>query len=104
MGDSSDTETSEDGDSVEKIIYSVKFINLINPSGFELKPWSNTAKYSDVARLQSQLRADFGTYLDSDDFQVGFIVPGHGAKGKQVPITYLEDLTNMYSRCHRKKK
>ena len=89
---------------VEKITYTIKFINLINQSGFELKQWSNTTKFTDVARLKSHLKADFEMYLEGDDFQIGYIMPGHGAKGRQVPITYLEDLTSMYSRCSRTKQ
>ena len=88
---------------IGKMTYTIKFINVINQSGFELKQWSNTVKFTDVARLRSKLKADFGTYLENDDFQIGYIMPGHGAKGKQVPITYLEDLTGMYGRCSRTK-
>ena len=99
-----DAETPEEESTVtEKVTYSIKLINPLNQSGFELKQWSNTTKFSDVARLRSQIKADFDTYLDGDNFQIGYIMPGHGAKGRQVPIVYVEDLTCMYSRCHRTK-
>ena len=63
------------------------------------KEWSNTTKFSDVARLRSEIRADFGTCFDGENFQIGYIKPGHGARGQQIPNVYTEDLECMYSRC-----
>ena len=90
-------------DIVEKFTYSIKLINPLNQSGFEMKQWGNTTKFSDVAWLRSQIKADFSTYLDGDNFQIGYIKPGHGAKGRQIPIVDAEDLTCMYARCQRTK-
>ena len=91
-------------DNAEKVTYSIKLISPRNQSGFELKPWHNTTKFTDVARLRSQIKADFGAHFDDDDnFQIGYIMPGHGAKGRQVPLVYSDDLTCMYHKCKRTK-
>lgn len=107
MADSNLEYPSEDNsvtDDAEKITYSIKLIGARNQSGFELKRWHNTTKFTDVARLRSQIKADFGVQFDDDDnFQIGYIMPGHGAKGRQVPLVYSDDLTYMYHKCKRTK-
>lgn len=87
----------------EKVTYSVKLITPLNKNGTEKKDWNNTTKFSDVARLRSHIKADFGAYIDGENFEIGYIKPGHGARGRQVPIVYAKDLTCMYSRCSRTK-
>ena len=98
------TEDSSVTDNAEKVNYSIKLIGPRNQSGFELKRWQNTTKFTDVTRLRSQIKADFGAHFDDDDnFQIGYIMPGHGAKGHQVPLVYSDDLTCMYDKCKRTK-
>ena len=75
----------------------MKLINPLNQSGFEVKQWTNKTIFNDVAKLRNQLKVYFGTYIDGDGFQIGYIEPGHGAKGQQVLIEYYEDLSCMYS-------
>ena len=88
----------------EKVTYSIKLISPLTHGGDKPRKWSITTKFSDVARLRSQIKADFGAYFDGENFEIGYIQPGHGARGQQVPIVYTEDLTCMYSRCSRTKQ
>ena len=85
-----DTETTEEiisavTDNTENITYSIKLISPLNQGDDKEKPkeWSNT-KFSDVTRLRSEIKADFGTYFDGENFQIGYIKPGHGAGGRQI--------------------
>ena len=42
-------------------------------------------------------------YIEADkDVQFGFILPGHGKKGRQVPILLDSDLREMYKRYKKK--
>ena len=104
QSDDDDTETHEELrrgaiDNAE-VTYSIKLISPLNHNGDKPQKWTNT-RFSDVARLQSEIKSDFGNYFDGENFEIGYIEPGHGARGRQVPIVYTEDLTRMYSRCNR---
>ena len=104
--DDDDTETPEELrrpviDNAKKVTYSIKLISPLNPNGDKPQKWTNTTRFSDVARLRSEIKSDFGDYFDGENFEIVYIEPGHGARGRQVPIVYTEDLTHMYSRCNR---
>ena len=71
-----------------KVIYSIKLISPLNPNGDKPQKWTNTPRFSDVARLRSKIKSDFGDYFDGENFEVGYIEPCHGARGRQVPIVY----------------
>lgn len=107
--DDDDTETPEELrsaaiDNAKKVTYSIKLISPLNPNGDKPQKWTNTTRFSDVARLRSEIKSNFGDYFDGENFEIGYIEPGHGARGRQVPIIYTEDLTRMYSRCNRTKQ
>ena len=46
---------------------------------------------------------DFQHYVLNDDFQFGFIAPGHGSRGRQVSLKTNSDLEKMYDE-HKKRK
>ena len=51
-------------DDTEKVTYSIELISPLNHGGDKPRKWSITTKFSDVARLQSQIKADFDAYFD----------------------------------------
>ena len=88
------------------MIYSAKIINPNNTGGevvidkFELRKKS---QYTSVDTLKAELCESFSDYVDGYDTNFGFIVPGHGMKGKQEKLDTNEELKNMYI-LHQKKK
>ena len=60
-------------------------------------------KFSDVSSLRSKLAELFGKYMNEAEFQVGYLTPGHGFRGKQLCLSSDDDLTQMYSEHHGRK-
>ena len=76
--------------------YQVKVINPDNKSGSEVK--SMTAKkFNSPEEVEDALETTFPTYTCAGNFQYGFIAPGHGFKGKQLPLSCDADLRAMYT-------
>ena len=61
------------------------------------------SKLFDVEVLKTSLLADFNEYIVEDNFQFGFIEPGHGKKGRQNVLKDANDLTKMYDAYKNKK-
>ena len=75
--------------------YSVKIINPQKKSDYSLRKWRHVSKrFPSVESIQSQLIKDFGDVLPSrkEDIELGYIKPGHGAKGRTQWIFTEEDL------------
>ena len=82
-----------------QLLYEVKLIR--KKGGVELRTWNNTIMYTDLAGMKDQLKECFGDM--SPDFALGYIEPGHGTKGRQIPLKDDNDLATMYT-AHRLKK
>ncbi len=62
-------------------------------------------RFRTVKRLQTSLKASFAdafAEMTPQDIEVGYIEPGHGARGKQRWITTTEDLKDMYTMYERR--
>lgn len=71
-------------DSVSK--FSIKFINPHNKGGFVVDKWEVSCTYDAADDMKNDLRKkteDLGYISSQDSFSFGFVVPGHGVKGKQ---------------------
>lgn len=60
-------------------------------------------RYTSVDDLKTKLCEQFSEYTESCETQFGYVVPGHGMKGKQEKISTDEELAVMYEK-HKKKK
>jgi len=75
--------------------YSVKIINPQKKSDYSLRKWRHVSKrFPSVESMQSQLIKDFGDVLPSrkEDIELGYIKPGHGAKGRLFVINAVTNL------------
>ena len=60
-------------------------------------------RYTSVDDLKTKLCEQFSEYTEGCETQFGYVVPGHGMKGKQEKISTDEQLAVMYEK-HKKKK
>ena len=77
-------------DSVSAVDYYIKVINPENKGGYEIHCMTGV-KYDRVGDLEKALQAAYPGARECK-FQFGFIVPGHGYKGKQQLLLSDEDL------------
>ena len=94
--------TTKDTSSTFHVLYSVKIINPQSKGGYITEEFQEE-KFSDVSSLRSKLAELFGKYMNEAEFQVGYLTPGHGFKGKQLCLSSDDDLTQMYSEHHGRK-
>lgn len=90
---------TKENSSTFHVHYSVKIINPQNKGGYITEEFQEE-KFSDVSSLRSKLAELFGKYMIEAEFQVGYLTPGHGFKGKQLFLSTDDDLTQMYSEHH----
>ena len=76
-------------------MYTVKIINPENKGGYITQEFQEK-KFSTIKSLQSKLIELFGKYTDDAEFELGYLTPGKGFKGKQFLLTYGEDVLKMY--------
>ena len=69
-----------------------------------MKEWSVKTKFSDSDVMRTQLGKDFNEFFQDGDFNYGYIIPGHGAKGRQQPINNSNDLKSMYDMYEKRKQ
>ena len=102
-----DTANVEDtaGKTPQVLEYSLKIINRLNPAGIVIEKFEDVAfvsKQSMKEKLMSILQS--GSHIkDTDGMEFGYIIPGHGFKGKQYAINSDEDVTQMYDVYQKKK-
>ena len=70
-----------------------KIINPENKGGYITEDWCGE-QFTPVADLREKL---FAKYLVNTEFQIGYLSPGHGMKGKQYPLTTDGELKTMYT-------
>ena len=85
--------------------YSVKVVNPLGKGGYEVLSLESHAVYVEVADLKQDILSGCEQYIEADkDVQFGYVVPGHGKKGKQMVILLDSDLQEMYKRYEKKQE
>ena len=74
--------------------YTVKVSDPECKGGFSLEQLHTHTKFESMDQLHAELSTLKG--FASTNYQCGYIVPGHGLKGKQKLLTTTEDLVAMY--------
>ena len=59
-------------------------------------------KFTDIDLLKLQLTEEIAGF-ESDKFLIGYIEPGHGTKGRKIPLENADDLVVMY-KVHKGRK
>ena len=82
--------------------YTVKVINPNGMGGYELHTLDTHETFLHVQDMKESILSNCQEYIEKDKkLQFGYVVPGHGKKGKQLEITSDDDLRGMYPR-HKK--
>ena len=84
-------------------MYTLKIINAQSKSGVEVRKWDVNFEFTDVTEVKRRLVNDVCDCLDGEELTFGYLEPGHGTKGHQVPLLNSGDLSSMYS-THRRRK
>uniref|UniRef100_A0A1X7VE09 Uncharacterized protein n=1 Tax=Amphimedon queenslandica TaxID=400682 RepID=A0A1X7VE09_AMPQE len=74
--------------------YSVKVVNPKKRSDFAVSKLSYEGFFKDIRHLKKVMLATFPDEFDVDG-QIGYIQPGHGAKGRQLWLTSNADVQQM---------
>lgn len=83
--------------------YAIKVINP-NKGGVETRDWCQAqTKFTNISAMRSRLAVDFHECIGENEFDFGYIQPGHGIKGRQQSLTKNEDLMTMYE-LHKRRK
>lgn len=59
--------------------------------------------FDSVKDLKAELKQHFGDYIEDCEFDVGYMSPGHGMKGKQHQFKDDGDISAMYKEFQKKK-
>ncbi len=110
MGDDNDVLVEEDASQMaapSSLRFSVKIINPRTQGGFTVYKWETENQHDEVDALKNELfekLEEQGYVSTQDDFKFGFMVPGHGVKGKQLAIDIDEDVSRMYQQYRGRKE
>ena len=80
--------------------YNVKVINPSKKSDYFIRKWRTRICFQDIESLQDKLLSELGER--GEIIEMGYIEPGHGARGKQRWILNAGDLEDMYEAYSRK--
>ena len=61
-----------------------------------MESW-HAGQFLSVEEMETKLGEEFADLIQGNIFQFGYIVPGHGMKGKQKTVESLEDLSAMWN-------
>lgn len=98
--------TTEEPPHAASFSYMAKIINPAKKADYSLRKFRVNARFTTVESLKKALSDYFPTFLTSSaaDIQVGYISPGHGARGKQQWISDDIDIEDMYKEYHGRKE
>ncbi len=90
------------------VSYSLKVIHRDKKSEYSVRKWrdAHLTRFESVIALKRKLKKNFSDILGDvteDEIEMGFIEPGHGAKGKQQWLMDTDDLRDMYKTYEGKK-
>ena len=74
------------------LTHTVKVMNGMKKSDNSLKILKQTSKFKKYDELKSSLEKEFSIQIET----IGFIIPGHGWKGKQQLLETDADISEMY--------
>ena len=77
--------------------YSVKVMNAAKRSEYRIYNIRNGIEFFTIESLEQFIKLKFKEFRQCEEMCVGYIVPGHGWKGKQQWINADEDLEELYS-------
>ena len=91
--------------STTEYFYSVKVINPGGKGGYERHALESHSVFIEISKLKESLLSSCKHYIEKGkELQFGYIVPGHGKKGKQLEVTSNKDLQEMYQRYKKKRE
>ena len=76
--------------------YSVKMINQLRKSTYDVQKFRVNMKFSTISMLKEELVHCFPDRITKPPDQVCYIQPGHGVRGKQRWLSSDQDLKDMY--------
>ena len=90
----------------ETFSYLAKIINRAKKAEYTLRKFRASTRFTTVQSLSKALSDHFPTCITGNaaDIQMGYIAPGHGARGKQHWITDDLDIEDMYKEYRGKKE
>ena len=94
--ESCDDATVMDSPEDSNFSYSVKILNPSRMSDYTVRKWRMTTRFTSISDLVSKLQSSFEELKEKGDLSVGYIAPGHGAKGKKHWLNITDDLDDMY--------
>ena len=77
--------------------YSIKVMNAAKRSEYRIYNIRNGVEFYTIESLEQFIKLKFKEFRQCEEMCVGYIVPGHGWKGKQQWINADEDLGELYS-------
>ena len=77
--------------SIKKYTYDIKVINAAKKSEYTVKRLDFTGKFLAVKAIKAKIAE-----ISENVTQIGYILPGHGLKGRQYFLTTDDDLSDMY--------
>lgn len=90
--------------STTEYAYSVKVINPRGRGGYVMHPLQSHSVFIEVSKSKESILCSCKDYIEEDkELLFGYIVPGHGKKGKQLEVTSDKDLKEMYETYKRKR-
>ena len=82
--------------------YMVKIINPNGKGGYQLQPLDSHKTFERVQELKDCMLTSCHEYIELEkQLHFGYIIPGHGKKGKQIEIMIDDELQEMYSKYKR---
>lgn len=79
------------------VSYSIKLVNRSKKSDFRVYNLRVNGKFKNLVALQDYLKEKFEEVRDCDNMEFGYIMPGHGWRGKMKWISDDEDIDELYS-------
>ena len=85
-------------------LYSLKIINPNNTGGeLIINDLEMPEQPTSAEELKAKVCEQFSKYTEGYDTQFGYILPGHGMRGKQETVDTDEELPTMYERFQKRK-
>ena len=81
----------------------MKFINPKNGGGSVVRVWNVDKTIGSVEILKSEMGLGFAEFVKCYDFDIGYITPGNGMRGKLMTLTSDDDVAVMYAEFKHKK-
>ncbi len=82
--------------------YTVKIISSPTKAGFAVEKLGFHTRFDTMDAMRSELKSQFSkNFLEGDrEFSFGYIIRGHGVKGKKCPIATDDNVNSMYEEYH----